>query len=242
LIWRILIIAAVALILVVLAIACLRVRIHVEFTQDNSDTDGFVLVSTLFGLVKVRKRIVSVEVTMTSDGPALQTKHTAMVQNHAETSLLTTREVMHIIKHWQQWLALFGDVWQQFRHVLRKFAIHEFRIRGNMGTGDVILTGMAYGMLWAAVSGAVGWLTYLARWNTTPDICIDANFKHAEFRVSVQCIATVRAGYLMLTAVRVLRAWRRRISDGSPNPGTHEDSHGEYSRNGRRQHDYRRSG
>ncbi|CAM3788584.1 DUF2953 domain-containing protein [Alicyclobacillus pomorum] len=237
--WWILILAA-GVLTVVMAIACLRVRMEVELSQSNSDTDGFVYISTLFGLVKVRKRIVSVKVTMSSDGPAVETLHTT--QNRAKTSVLTTREVLHIIHHWQQWLALIRDVWQQCRSLLSKVAIHEFHVRGSVGTGDVVLTGMAYGSLWAAVSSVVGRLTYLARWKSTPDVRIDANFQQAELHMSVRCIANVRAGYLMITAMRLVRVWRRRTSDGSPNPGTHEDGHGEYSRDGRRQHDYRRSG
>lgn len=237
--WWIYILAAVVLIVVV-AIAFLWVRIEVAFSQANSDTDGFVQLSTLFGLVKIRKRIVSVKVTMSSDGPAVQTLHTN--ESSSKTSVLTTREVLHIIHHWQQWLALIRDVWQKIRNLLSKVSIHEFHVRGRLGTGDVVLTGMAYGTLWAAVSSIVGRLTYLARWKTAPDVRIDANFQHAEFYMSVRCIANVRAGYLMVTAMRLVRVWRRRTSDGSPNPGTHEDGHGEYSRDGRRQHDYRRSG
>ncbi|WP_169725451.1 DUF2953 domain-containing protein [Alicyclobacillus contaminans] len=232
------------LVLVVLLALAALLCVHIRFqvVQRDKHTEGFVRASALFGFIRVRRRITSVQLVYSREGPAVQANHDVPA-NAPEKTVVTAEEVWNVLTHWRHWLNVSAFTWRTLKSsLLRHVRIQEFRLEGCIGLGDAVTTGIAYGALWTAVGAALGRMTQWTRWQTRPTIKLDADFQSPRFDVEMECIATVRAGYLMLTAVRLMRVWRRRTKDGSPNPGTDEDGHGEHSRDGRRQYHHRRSG
>jgi hypothetical protein len=229
-----------ALTLVVLGLFFLPIRVEVNLAQDNGDTDGQMKVSTLFGIVRWHRKLVGVKLEATDEGPSLQLQQAGM--KGSETSILTTEEIFKLLRNWRTWVALLRDLRNVMRKLLRHVHVEHFSADVTVGTGGAASTGIACGALWAVLARAVGSFTRVAQFQVKPELNIRPDFDNPTFRLSAHCIARVRMGYAMITALRLFGVWRRRTSDGTPNPGSHENSHGEHSRDGRREYNYRRSG
>jgi Protein of unknown function (DUF2953) len=220
------------LMLVITFLLYLPIHIHVRFSQRQADTDGEVDVYYLFGIIHVKRRLFGIQATLSDEGPALRATHSpkrgASGKAH-EHSVLTAKEVLHIVMNWQAWLELIRDMWLPLRRLLRQTHVKHCQVSARVGTGDVVTTGVAYGTLWSVFSSIVGRMTYLCKFDAGPIISVAPDFEKPSFESTVDCIVHIRAGYAMCAAIRLVRVWRRRKTDGASHSRAHEDSHGEYS-------------
>ncbi|MCL6597997.1 MAG: DUF2953 domain-containing protein [Alicyclobacillus macrosporangiidus] len=217
------------------------IRITVEWTQQQSNTDAWLSVRTLFGLIRFERKLTAIDTPLTEDGPALRFRHQrpAVDGGGHESTVLTRGEVMHVFRHWDRWSRVLRAILRENRFVLRRTHVEELSWRMRIGTGDAPGTGMACGAAWALAGTLIGWLASHTRMAAPGDVRIDPDFERESFQSQFRCIVWVRAGYAILGGIGVARAWRRRQTHGTPNSRSHEDGHGEHSRDGRRQHHHR---
>lgn len=217
------------------------IRITVEWTQQQSDTDGRLSVRTLFGLVRLERKLTAIDTFLTEDGPALRFRHQPAAGDGGgnQSTVLTPGEVMHVFRNWDRWSRFVRAVLRDIRWVLHRMHVEELSWRMRIGTGDAPATGMACGAAWALAGTLVGWLASHTRMAAPGDVRIDPDFERKSFQSRFRCIVWVRAGYAILGGIGVARAWRRRQTHGTPHSRSHEDGHGEHSRDGRRQHHHR---
>jgi hypothetical protein len=216
----------------VVVLFSLPIRVHVEFVQRQGDTDGSLDVRYLFGIVHLRRRLYGVQTTMSDDGPAVKATHGKTgnkSKGNSDHTVLTAREVMHIIVHWRAWVELAKDMWTPFRGLLRGVHIEQCQVNALVGTGDVVLTGVVNGSMWGIVSSLVGRMTYLCQFDAPPDVSIQPDFQRPFFETRIDCIARVRAGHAMLAGIRLALVWRRRKTNGTSHSGAHENGHGKHS-------------
>lgn len=217
----------------------LPVSITIQYDRRDKDDEGYIAISWLFGIVHIRRRLTHVETTVGPSGPAVRISHRpvhgnsrAQAQHSAEkrkTHSVSTADVWRFLREWREWEIWFKRMRPIVTGLLRRMHILRLRCHLQLGTGDVVTSGMTCGTLWALASTGVGVLSHLCKLEQMPDLQIQPNFQRAAFESSLLCIAEVRAGYAIGAGVRLIRVWRRRQTDGTPNPGTHADSHVEHS-------------
>ena len=214
----------------------LPVVISIRFERLLSDEQGELVVSYLFGLIQVRKKLSALTAKSSDEGPAIAAEHkspsppgTSGSNQHTE---LTSEEIWQFIKQWRTW----ADVYQQsvpvIKKLLQRVGIDELSVRCRLGTGDVVSTGVAYGTFWGVLTTLVGASSYVCRFRCKPDLAVDADFQRAALEAQVRCIAKVRLGYAIVAGLRLARVWRRRTAHGTSHSRAYADGDGKHTRNG----------
>jgi hypothetical protein len=219
------------------------VVVQVQFQRIAGDDEGEVSVRYLYGLVRIKRSLSMLNARFTNEGPQLHVHHEgAMDPNHKKEKVISASDMWEVIKNLSKWIDFFHAILPIVRHFWSKVHIRHLNLNLSIGTGDAVFTGVAVGALFGIANLALGTSSRHTVFDVTPQIEIQPNFHQLEFQIDFRSIIRVRAGYAISAALRLFFVWKRRISDGAPDTRSDADSHGEHSGNGRREHDYRRSG
>lgn len=205
-------------------LAWLPLRIKVWIRRQHGDDEGAVEVFYLFGLVRWKRKLLSLTAKKSDEGPSLAVEHgpvdaqtgkskgpnadntsTSAKQNHTE---LTTEEVWRALKNWSHWKRVFDGVRPILKRLLRHTWFSHCDIQMTVGTSDVVSTGLAYGTAWSLATGIIGPLTYWANFSDKPTVNLTADFHQARFEGSARCIVKVRLGYAIFAGLRLARVWK----------------------------------
>jgi hypothetical protein len=236
-------ITAVIVCLVVIMLWSAPVVVQVTFSRLDGDDEGKVFVRYLYGLVRVKRSLSMLNARMTEKGPQLHVHHEgAMNPKNKKEKVITASDIWNVLRNLPRWIDSIQAMIPIFRRFWHKVHIRHLSIKVMAGTGDAVSTGLLVGLLFGFVHLALGTSSRHTTFDEIPQIEIQPNFNHLEFQIQFSGIIRVRAGYAISAALRLFFVWKRRKSDGAPDTGSDADRHGEHSGNGRREHDYRRSG
>jgi hypothetical protein len=207
-------IASVIVLVLILGVVFLLVapvKMTIEFSQVNRKLNGKLQVRYLGGIISLTKKLFAVEAKPSDEGPMVQVVHDPTTrQGRPEKTALTTEEVFEILTHWQQWSELWHEMWSQMKRLLWRLHVQRLDLQTRVGTGDAILTGSAYGTVYGVITTLVGAFSFLSQFDTEPVIEVTADFYRPVVDVNAFCIVKVRAGYAILTGLRMALVWRRR--------------------------------
>lgn len=188
---------------------CMPVEIRVHFERVNSDDHGSFEMKTLFGLVRIHRELTEISTSFSSEGPTVHVQAKTENQSTPETSL-SASDVLHLLKYMRTALA-FG---RKTLHILKRTGRHvhvrEMNFEANVGLSDAVFTGIAVGLLYAAIEGVFGWLSHSLRFDNMPHVRIRPAYNQMRFHVKAESIMHVRFGYAISACIRLVMAWKRR--------------------------------
>jgi len=212
----------------------LPVTVEFQFERKNGDDEGFVLVTYLFGLIRIRHNLQAIDAHMTENGPAITVKHQAAAGSLGNgrtggRAHVTAKDAWQVLKHWRMWFAIIEQVKPVVARLFSQMHILTMRGQVVMGTGDAVTTGIACGAVWGIVEPILGKWTHVSVFESPPFIRVEPDFKRVFLSLQLHGIIKVRAGYAISGGIRILRILRigkRRASHGAPHTRSHADRHG----------------
>lgn len=218
LVWIILI-----LVLLLLVIWFVRIELALEYVRRQEDDQLTIRFSTLWGLLRWKKCVQGVEAAPHPDTepPADLPKQNPSITHwwHVGDMLRQVRRICRVA----------SESKPVMRALLRRCRVYQCRVRVELGTGDVISSGMACGTAWAVLATVLGGLSHVMRFTELPDIRIEPVFDRRLFAADVRCIVDFPLGYAIVAGLRLMRAWRRGMADGTSYPRLDADRHEQYS-------------
>lgn len=231
-------------------LAWLPLRVRVWLNRQQGDDEGLLEVDYLFGLLRWKRKLFSVRVQGSKEGPSVSVNHGqpaesqssqswtptpegAKNRNHTE---LTTEEVWRFLKEWSRWKDAFDRLRPIVRHLLKRTWFRQFQVQLTIGTSEVVSTGLAYGATWSLINSFLAPLTYWSNFPERPHVNISADFEKARLEGSAKCIVEVRLGYAIFAGLRLARVWKstqaekEETDDGSSHSGVNANGHGKHSR------------
>ncbi|MCL6631267.1 MAG: DUF2953 domain-containing protein [Alicyclobacillus herbarius] len=219
------------LVLILLFAFCLAlpVSLHISIEPTNTSRVSLdIMLQTLFGLVRIRKKIHSVRAVFGPHGPAVAAHHQTSGLSGTEpmqTTDLTMHEALEFIRHWPQWVDYVRDMFSVLKRVFWRIRITELRLCIDYGTKDAGFTGILYGFVWSGLGLVLAWFERTFSMRTRPAVRVNPNFHEPMLTVEGSCIMRLRLGYAILAIMGLVRVWRRRANDGTPDSRAHADSH-----------------
>lgn len=220
--WFIVILCIVVVLLGFLAWLPLRVRVWLN--RQQGDDEGLLEVVYLFGLLRWKRQLFSVQTQSSQEGPSISVNHGpsaestkelpqsktstsggAKSHNHTE---LTAEEVWRFVKQWSHWKEVFDRFRPIFRQLLKRTWFRQLHVQLTVGTSEVVSTGLAYGAIWSLVSGFLAPITYWSNFPDEPQVNILADFQQAKLEGFAKCILEVRLGYAIFAGLRLARVWK----------------------------------
>lgn len=220
-------------ILLLLLIWALWLPIHVviAFSHRNHSTRAEVEIRYAFGLFHMHRDLTHLSTRWSDEGPALALKHDPLKTDnpsqprHTEWTL---EEGVRILKLLPIWRPVIERALESLRRLLVRTRIQKLDVHADVGTGDASTTGVVYGILWTGLGVLVRVVDRFTVLEKSPEIEVQPHFHSAILEGDFNCILQVRAGYAIWAGIAVLRAWKRRQSDGTPDSGTDENSNGKH--------------
>jgi hypothetical protein len=229
--WILLVVLAVGAFLSLFFALPVTLRISIA-PAPSSRIEIDIVALMLFGLIRVHKRIHDVRATIGSEGPALVARHhTSGLSGDEPTHSadLTMRELYQWFRHLPRWLRLVREVSPILRRLCRRTQVTDLEFRLRYGTREADVTGVLYGIIWSLLGVGLAALGQTFRIQAKPRIRVEPDFNRPSFTAQGRCIMRLRVGYIILAMVGLVRVWRRRRHDGTPDSRAYADGHEQHT-------------
>jgi hypothetical protein len=206
-----------------------RLVITIEYSHCREDHQLRIRCRALYGIIRWHKQIRSDQ-----DGPQARAGSEG-VRGREHDELALNAGAIRVLRLWSG-LKDVSETARQLREacvtihgLLRRATFRDCEIRLCIGTGDVASSGVACGVTWAALGTFLGWLSHLSRFPHPPSIRIQPDYSQRQLSAEVRCIVEIPAGHAIVAGLRLMRAWRRRMADGTSYPRLDANRHEQYS-------------
>lgn len=202
-----LVIAIVLFIIIVSALWCMKISIHVHYMQANLHAEGVIRLSFLKGWMSKTWRVPNVE----WDDEELSVKfkknedHWFKPSEQSQIEEETPRDLLH---QWEASRAFLRKV-KGFYVIVQKFMatvnVHEIQWKTQLGTGDAATTGTMTGMIWTVKTTVISFFSNRMKLKQMPKMSVLPFYQAAVFHTEFTCILRFQVGHAVLMVLRVLK-------------------------------------
>lgn len=192
-----------ALFIIVLILS--RLKITVQYVHENKKDYLTVRIVALFGLVS--KTFVLPETFVDKEAEDTLKEERQEVEQKEKSSFL--KKLKADAQVMEDWMRFFLESKHVLRGFLKKMIVHELFWNSTIGAGDAAMTGKLTGAAWS-LKGIVPMLAYqFLTVRCQPLIHLESVFNRRIVQTEFRCIFSFRVGDAILTAIQLLRYWKR---------------------------------
>lgn len=202
-----LIILAIILLVIYILISKLTIKIHYYHGDDNDQLK--VTVKALFGLIS--KKIDVPVIKLKKDSPEVVVEEKSSNSADSErkkTTLISFEDFFTSMKDTKKIIQHIKDGNHIIKHFLKRMIVRKFIWHSAIGTRDAALTGKINGAAWGVKGFAQMMLYKYFSVRCKPIYSITPHFNRTLSVTDFHCIITIRIGYAILTAIKLIRHWK----------------------------------
>ncbi|WP_424766116.1 DUF2953 domain-containing protein [Paenibacillus sp. sgz302251] len=192
------------LILMVLLFSPVVINGHLRRLGSNDDAE--LNVKALYGLIKYRVKVPTIQFTGTSVELKEQVSSSnAGIDTWKQFSEdIDADKVVNAMERFKHILQMTIDLTGWARKTLTKVRLVEWNWNTSVGTGDAMWTAMATGFIWSVKTSVIGVLSQMVKLKTEPKMIVQPIYQHPAFTTELSCIAQIRFGYAILAGLQLL--------------------------------------
>lgn len=190
--------------------------IRFGFRKHNKDNSIIVSITGLYGIFKYTKRISNIDLVKVGRNiSALKTSTRTMVDK--EDKLIDHDESTHSIYDVKEIIDNYRDIYIKYgppiKKVKEKLVFNNISWYTEVGTEDAAETAVIVGALWAIKASVISLVVENYDFSDV-SINIVPNYNVSTFETTINCIFSVKLGYIINADIRALLA---QIKDGVKN-------------------------
>jgi len=200
-------------VLIIILILYMRVNIRVTYLKDGTDDELIFIISTLMGLLNIKREINVVDLVLSNKKLALELKEEIEVTRKGMLlkeleRVLDYQKILDITERVKELMQMYKNAILYFKN---KIIIRYLNWETGIGTGDAALTGIATGFLWNVKTIIVYVLNTQFRIVDVPSVNIKPNFERIAFITQFDCIFSFKIGHAIIAGIKGLIAKRRMV-------------------------------
>jgi len=202
-------IAAAAIVLLA-AVLLSNVRVLVKYYREGENDEIDASLKALFGLVKLRYKVPTVELKPWLSGIRLKVAQQESSEALPELDF-AREEIERFIRRVRKLVVHMKNYKQFFAGTLQHVHVEELRWETRFGLGDAAETGVTGGVVWGLKSAALGFASRWVALERRPAMQVTPVFNKPTFRTDVLVRTRIRVFRILLIGTMLLvRIFRRR--------------------------------
>ncbi|MFJ5965248.1 DUF2953 domain-containing protein [Bacillus sp. NPDC093026] len=201
-----------AICLLVILLILMKVTISLEYSHANDNDHIALKVTTLYGIVRLKKEIPMVRVNMEDQTIDIREKKMAKSETpshkdeseHKKVGKRDMKQVLHQMERITKEIVDLNQIMRQFFIHMKIVSLHWTTW---IGFHDAALTGVAAGGVWSVKGALLAFLQEHLTFKHKPVYEVIPAFQHNVSKTHFTCIAYFRIGHAMVAAIRLLAHW-----------------------------------
>ncbi|WP_042345343.1 DUF2953 domain-containing protein [Bacillus massiliigorillae] len=198
------------LILIVLLICILlsKITIRVHYYHGNDNDQLKVIIKALFGIVSKKIDVPVIKVQKDSTSVVIKERTESNTNKEKEKKRINIEDIMNSFHDTREMIQHVKDAYPILKKFFKKVGVHQFQWQSAIGTKDAALTAKITGVIWG-IKGIVQACVYkYLSVQCQPSYQVTPYFNRGLSATEFRCILSVRIGYAILTAFKLIRHWR----------------------------------
>ncbi|MBS4199984.1 DUF2953 domain-containing protein [Bacillus sp. FJAT-49732] len=186
------VIGGLLLLLLFLLTLFMKIKIELFFLLSRSESYITILVTTLFGLVRIRKKL-SLEDIFSSEASE------DLKEQFQGFSWESTNHFLEDLKPALQFLKM----------ILRKVRIVKLEWHSKIGTGDAASSSIAAGVVWAIKGALISFMRCFLFFKNRPQISVQPIFQGFSAETNIRCMVEMKTGKAMVAGYKLYKEWKK---------------------------------
>ncbi|MCI4169892.1 DUF2953 domain-containing protein [Bacillus spizizenii] len=210
-----------AILILIGIVLLLRMKIHVamEFLHADDNDKLTLNITTLFGLIRIKKTIPAIKVNKEDGTVDIKQKSTSKVNKSSSKKKITFDDVQQSINKIEMLVYRVTNLRKTSASILAHLHITKLEWVTVVGIHDAAVTGVLTGAVWGVKGGIAAMLYDHLDFVNKPVYEVIPSFQVPVSKTHLQCIFFFRFGHAMLAAFKFVK-YGRELSVLKKNPSS----------------------
>ncbi|MEH6940629.1 DUF2953 domain-containing protein [Bacillus sp. JJ722] len=196
------------LIFLVICILFSKIKIRIHYYHGNDNDQLKIIIKALFGIISKKIDVPVIKVKKDSSSVVIKESTESNTNTEKQKKRITIQDILNSIDDTREIIAHIKDTYPIAKKFLEKVGVQQFQWQSAIGTKDAALTGKIIGAIWGAKGIAQAFVYKYLSVQCQPSYQVTPHFNRSLSVTDFRCILSVRMGYAILTAFKLVRHWR----------------------------------